>query len=86
MVIQGCDLVASAYSWDLNYLQEHMTGKYTVIVSQNHKFKYHDEKKIATSKTNFQPTTKRIQMPFNDFVVKVRNWKKGDERFEIILH
>lgn len=81
MVIQGCDLVASAQAWDLDYLSRHMNDKYTVIVSQNHKFKYHDEKKMATSKANFQPTTKRVKMPFSEFVDKVRNWKKGDERY-----
>lgn len=35
---------------------------------------------MATSKANFQPTTKRVKMPFSEFVDKVRNWKKGEER------
>lgn len=80
MVIQGCDLVASANSWDLDYLKRKMMGKYTVILSQNHKFKYHDEKKIQSCKTDFKPTTRRVQMKFSEFVDKIKNWKKNDER------
>ncbi|XKL68822.1 hypothetical protein PGB90_006591 [Kerria lacca] len=80
VVIQGCDLVASANSWDLDYLKRKMMGKYTVILSQNHKFKYHDEKKIQSCKTDFKPTTRRVQMKFSEFVDKIKNWKKNDER------
>ena len=77
IVIQGSNLVDSAKTWDLEYLKARMTGKYTVIVSNDHKFKYHDEKKL---KDDFEPLTRRVQMKFEDFVDKIRNWKEGEER------
>ncbi len=61
-----------------------MTGKYTVIVSKNHNFKYYDEKKIESSKLDFQPSTQRVQMKFAEFVEKINNWKKGDDRYDVV--
>lgn len=77
IVIQGSNLVDSAKLWDLDYLKDRMTGKYTVIVSNDHKFKYHDEKKL---KNDFKPLTRRVQMKFEEFVDKMNNWKEGEER------
>ncbi|XP_065222718.1 hypoxia-inducible factor 1-alpha inhibitor-like isoform X1 [Planococcus citri] len=78
IVIQGSNLVDSAKVWDLDYLKERMNGKYTVIISKDHKFKYHDEKKL---KSDFEPLTKRVQMKFEEFVDKMKNWKEGEERY-----
>lgn len=79
VVIRGCDLVASANSWDIDYLNSNLTGKCTVILSNNHKFKYYDEKKIHGC-PNFTPNTKRVQMKFSEFSQRISNWKNNEER------
>lgn len=86
VLITGSKLVKSAEEkWDLNYLENNL-GKstYTVFLSKNHNFKYFDEKKIY-SKNNpkgveFKPPTQRLEMNIYDFMKKLRNWKKGDDR------
>lgn len=61
------------------------SADYTVFVSRNHKFKYYDEKKIAkngeTSKgVEFTPPTKKVDMKLPEFIKRLREWKRGDER------
>lgn len=78
-------LVASAHKWDLDYLEQNMgNGDYTVYVSRNHKFKYYDDKKIdkngRVDDTDFVEPTKRVNMKLFEFVKRIRDWKKGDER------
>lgn len=80
MVIQGSNLVASARSWDLDYLKERMTGKYTVIISDDHNFKYHDDKKLQAYKKDFVPHTKRVQMKLSEFIDKIKQWREGEQR------
>lgn len=63
---------------------------YTVFASRNHKFKYYDEKKIAsrigvsngeTSQgVEFTPPTKKVEMKLPEFIKRLREWKRGDER------
>lgn len=78
-----------AQKWTLEYLAQHMgDADYTVFVSRNHKFKYYDEKKIANKNSNgevnqgveFIPPTKKIDMKLPEFINKLREWKRGDER------
>lgn len=85
VVIRGCDLVASANnSWNMDYLETNMTGKYTVILSSNHKFKYHDEKKTQAC-PNFTPNTRRVQMKFSEFSERIKSWKKNEERLVEVM-
>lgn len=61
-------------------------GHYTVFVSRNHKFKYYDEKKIskpgeqANNGIDFTPSMKKCDMKLPDFMKKLKEWKRGDER------
>lgn len=59
---------------------------YTVFSSRNHKFKYYDEKKIAnkngegSSAVEFTPPTRKMEMKLPEFIKRLREWKRGDER------
>lgn len=71
--------------WTLEYLEKNL-GKsgHTVYISKSHKFKYFDDKKIL-NKSNpkgieFNPPTKRTEMKISEFVKKLQDWKRGDER------
>ncbi|XP_017786265.1 PREDICTED: hypoxia-inducible factor 1-alpha inhibitor-like [Nicrophorus vespilloides] len=80
VVITGSKLVESARKWDLDYLEQNMgSGDYTVFISQNHKFKYYDEKKIAKT-SGFVPPTNKLDMKLPDFMKRLRKWKRGDDR------
>lgn len=96
MVITDSNLVSSAQKWTLEYLEHHMgSGDYTVFVSRNHKFKYYDERKIAQKNSKgellirggveFTPPTKKVEMKLPQFMRKLREWKKGDERYLFIF-
>ena len=66
--------------WKLDYLRDNMGDiKFTVYQSNDHKFKYFDEKKIAGCK-DFKPPMQHVNMSFDEFLKKVRNWKEGDKR------
>ncbi|CAH1169652.1 unnamed protein product [Phaedon cochleariae] len=86
VLITGSKLVESALQkWSLEYLEKNL-GKsgYTVYLSRNHKFKYFDEKKMLT-KTNqkgveFTPISKRVDMKVSDFMKRLKEWKRGEER------
>ncbi|KAF2888032.1 hypothetical protein ILUMI_18141 [Ignelater luminosus] len=89
VVITGSKLVKSAEKWDIDYLEQHMgNGDFTVFLSRNHKFKYYDEKKMAQKSQNgenvkgveFSPPTKKIDMKLPEFIKRLREWKRGDER------
>lgn len=59
-------------------------GDFTVYVSRNHKFKYFDDKKIGNGKDNridFTPPTKRVDMKLPEFMKRLREWKRGEERY-----
>lgn len=84
-------MVKSANKWTLDYLEQNMgNADYTVFVSRNHKFKYYDEKKMANKGTStngessqgveFTPPTKKVEMKLPEFVKRLREWKRGDER------
>uniref|UniRef100_A0A6P7F307 Hypoxia-inducible factor 1-alpha inhibitor n=1 Tax=Diabrotica virgifera virgifera TaxID=50390 RepID=A0A6P7F307_DIAVI len=87
VVITDSNLVKSAVEkWNLDYLEQNL-GKsgHTVFVSNDHRFKYFDEKKIHNQKNNpkgieFDPPTRRVQMKVSEFMRKIRNWKEGDDR------
>lgn len=94
MVITDSNLVQSAKKWTLDYLEQNMgNADYTVFASRNHKFKYYDEKKIANRNSNtetnrgiaFTPPTKKLDMKLTEFIKRLREWKKGEERFAQIL-
>lgn len=61
-------------------------GDYTVFISHNHKFKYYDERKIAkpggeqSTGIEFTPPMKKCDMKLSEFMKKLREWKKGDDR------
>ena len=76
--------MASANNWDIDYLTAKMPGNYTVILSDDHRFMYYDEKKLETF-PDFTPTTRRVQMKFSEFAEKVRSWKQNEERFFSII-
>lgn len=94
VVITNSNLVSSAQKWTLDYLEHHMgSGDYTVFVSRNHKFKYYDEKKMAQKNSKgeltgggveFTPPTKKVEMKLPEFMRRLREWKKGDERFVFV--
>jgi hypoxia-inducible factor 1-alpha inhibitor (HIF hydroxylase) len=54
--------------------------KFTVYQSNDHKFKYFDEKKVNACK-DFQPSMQHINMSFEEFVKRLQNWKEGDKRY-----
>lgn len=91
MVITDSNLVASARKWTLEYLEQNLgNGNYTVYVSRNHKFKYFDEKKVAGLNGNskgvdFVPPTKMVSMKLPEFIKRLREWKRGDERYVFVF-
>jgi hypoxia-inducible factor 1-alpha inhibitor (HIF hydroxylase) len=75
--------VASAERWDLDYLEQNLgNGDFSVFLSRNHKFKYFDDKKISPSdsRLDFTPPTRRVDMKLPDFIRKLRQWRRGEER------
>lgn len=86
MLITDSNLVKPAVGkWTLEYLENNMgRANHTVFVSRNHKFKYFDDKKILCKANprgvDFTPPTKRIEMKVSDFMKKLKDWKRGDER------
>lgn len=91
VVITDSNLVASARKWTLEYLEQNLgNGNYTVYVSRNHKFKYFDEKKVAGLNGNskgvdFVPPTKMVSMKLPEFIKRLREWKRGDERYVFVF-
>lgn len=86
MLITDSNLVKEAVDkWTLQYLEKNLgSSGHTVFLSRNHKFKYFDDKKIL-SKSNsrgieFTPPTKRVEMKVSEFIKKLTDWKRGDER------
>ncbi|KAL3284043.1 hypothetical protein HHI36_018213 [Cryptolaemus montrouzieri] len=86
VIIEGSNLVKSATDkWNLEYIERHMgVTTNTVYLSRNHKFKYFDDKKIQ-SRTNprgveFSPPMRKVEMKVEEFMKKLREWKRGDER------
>lgn len=78
-------LVKPAEKWDLEYLEKNMgNNDFTVYQSRNHKFKFFDDKKAAqllnSSKMEFSPPTKRIDIKLSEFYQRLKQWKRGDER------
>lgn len=53
---------------------------YNVFVSRNHKFKYYDEKKANKYGADFMPPTKKVDMKMAEFLKRLREWKRGDDR------
>lgn len=80
VVVLGSKLAKSAERWDLDYLERHMgDSDFTVFLSRNHKFKYYDDKKV-TSSEDFKPPTKKLDMKLPEFIKRLKEWKKGDDR------
>ena len=66
--------------WDLDYLREHMKGDaFSVYESDNHLFKYFDEKKVNAVR-NFVPSMVRKEMTFPQFVQEMGIWKPGKKK------
>lgn len=86
MLITNSNIVKQAVDkWTLEYLENNLgCANHTVFVSRNHKFKYFDEKKIlskaSTRGVEFTPPTKRIEIKVTDFMRRLKEWKRGDER------
>lgn len=89
-MITDSNLVQSAKKWTLEYLEQNMgNADYTVFASRNHKFKYYDEKKIASKNSNgeankgvdFTPPIKKLDMKLVEFIKRLREWKRGEERY-----
>lgn len=89
MVILNSKLVGTAEKWNLKYLEQNtVNGDFTVFVSQNHKFKYYDDKKIAHKTNNgeiskgveFQAPTRKVDMKLPEFIKRLQEHKKEDER------
>jgi hypoxia-inducible factor 1-alpha inhibitor (HIF hydroxylase) len=92
VVITESNIIKPALQkWNLDYLERNLGHSgHTVFVSKNHKFKYYDEKKIYNKTTNtkgveFSPPTKKVEMRIEDFMKKVKEFKKGDERYSYYL-
>lgn len=82
VVIMDSGLVDTARKWDLDYLKENMgNSNCTVIYSRNHKFKFFDESKVTPDiKAECTPPNKKITLKMSEFVRRLRQWKKGEER------
>lgn len=86
VVITDSNIVKPAQEkWNLDYLEKNLGDSgHTVFVSSDHKFKYYDEKKILSMSNlkgiEFVPPTKKVEMKIGDFMKKLREWKKGDQR------
>lgn len=89
VIIENSNIAASAKKWNLDYLEKYMgNGDYTVYLSRNHKFKYYDEKKVAkinngdiTGKSiEFVQPTKKVDMKLPEFIKRLKEWKRGDDR------
>uniref|UniRef100_T1JJC4 JmjC domain-containing protein n=1 Tax=Strigamia maritima TaxID=126957 RepID=T1JJC4_STRMM len=83
IVLTDSNLIRPALKWDLEYLESHLgPGNYTVFQSKTCKFKYYDDTKVQDERifADFVPPTRRIDMKFPEFAVKLRNWKSGDDR------
>lgn len=77
--------MASAERWDLDYLEQNMgNGDFSVFLSRNHKFKYFDDKKLAStsgdSRLDFTPPIRRVDMKLTEFARRLRQWRRGEER------
>lgn len=86
VLITGSNLVTPAVEkWTLDYLERNLgRAGHSVFVSRNHKFKYFNDKKMRTKSNprgvEFSPPTKRIEMKVSEFMKKLKDWKRGDER------
>ncbi|KAF5300707.1 hypothetical protein FQA39_LY11069 [Lamprigera yunnana] len=82
VVILGSNLAKTAEKWNLSYLEKHMgNGEFTVFFSKNHNFKYYDDKKVGQkSNDDFVPPTRKLDMKLPEFIKRLREWKKGDDR------
>lgn len=82
VVLTDTNLVYPALKWDIGYLQENIgNGDFSVYTSDNHKFLYYDEKKMCNFQ-NFVPKSRRMEMKFSEFVLKLHETeeKGGSER------
>lgn len=78
-------MVKSAEKWNLEYLEKNMgTSSCTVFQSRNHKFKFFDDKRATqlskNSKMEFTPPTKRLDIKLSEFLQRLNQWKRGDEK------
>lgn len=88
VIIENSNVVASAKKWNLDYLEKYMgNGDYTVFLSRNHKFKYYDDKKVAKinngdigKNIEFTQPTKKVDMKLPEFLKRLKEWKRGDDR------
>ncbi|XP_060535117.1 hypoxia-inducible factor 1-alpha inhibitor-like [Cylas formicarius] len=85
VVIAGSRVIRPAVDkWDMDYMEKCLGGPgLTVFVSQSHKFKYFDENKVQyclRHGIDFVPPTRRCKMRIGEFVRRLREWKKGDDR------
>lgn len=80
VVLTDTDLVTSALHWSTDYLKENLgDGNFSVYESDNHLFKYFDEKKLSSVK-DFTPPMRRREMKFGEFCDSVASWQPGDRR------
>ncbi|KAJ3660275.1 hypothetical protein Zmor_004730 [Zophobas morio] len=86
VIIESNIIKPALQRWTLEYLEKNLgqTG-HTCFVSKNHQFKYYDDKKIYDKTNNtkgveFTPPTKKVEMRIEDFMKRVKEWKKGDDR------
>ena len=79
MIFTDSNLVGPAMQWDLEYLATHLgDGDYSVYESQDHRFKYFDEKKAKVHQ-KFKNPMSRTEMKFPDFVKRIRAAKADDK-------
>ncbi|XP_018575930.1 hypoxia-inducible factor 1-alpha inhibitor [Anoplophora glabripennis] len=86
VLISDSNIVKPAIDkWTLEYLERNLGhAGHTVYVSRNHKFKFFDDKKVLSRNNpkgvEFTPPTKRIEMKVSEFIKRLREWKRGEER------
>lgn len=80
VVLTDTNLIGPALQWNLDFLQEHIgDGNFSVYESENHLFKYFDEKKCALH-PDFKPPIARRELKFSEFVSRLRKWTTGQKR------
>ena len=85
VVIANADIVRPALKWSLAYLETHIgDGDFSIYVSENHHFKYYDEKK--SKQQYFNPPTTRIDMQFSEFVKRLTKANPDRKRLVYDLH
>lgn len=73
--------MGSASKWNLDYLIENMgDDEKNVMISENCKFMYHNEKRHVNDHPDFKLPTRLTEMTVTDFADRIRSWKPGMDR------